>query len=340
MKKKLTLKQIARELEVSVSTVSKALRNSKEISKDTRDKIQAFAKLYNYKPNNIAVSLKNKRTKNIGVIIPEIVHYFFTTVISGIEHEANAKGYNVVVCLSDESFDREVINMEMLANGSIDGFIMSLSKETQAKKDFHHLKEVIDQGMPLVMFDRVVEDIQCDKVIIDDRQGAYEAVNHLINTGCKKIALITTVDYISVGKLRTLGYEKALKNAGMAIDDNLILKIEDIENCNVTIQQFFDQTDFDGVFAVNELFAVTAMKIAQKKGMKIPDDASFIAFTDGILSKYATPTLTTVAQHGNEMGQVAARMLIDKLEEKVDEESYATAIIKSSLIERESTKKL
>ncbi|MGB7394627.1 MAG: LacI family DNA-binding transcriptional regulator, partial [Pricia sp.] len=146
MKRKITLKDIARELEVSISTVSKALKNSEEIGRDTKERVQAFAKLYNYRPNNIAVSLKNKRTKNIGVIIPDIVHHFFTTVFRGIEKYANKKGYNVIICVSDESFDREVINMEMLANGSIDGFIMSLSAETQRKKDFNHLREVTDQG--------------------------------------------------------------------------------------------------------------------------------------------------------------------------------------------------
>jgi LacI family transcriptional regulator len=191
MKRKVTLKQIAKELDVSISTVSKSLKDSPEISEDTRQKVQAFAKLYNYKPNLIALSLKNKKTKTIGIIIPEIVHHFFATVISGIEHIANEKGYNVIVCLSDESFDKEVINMEMLANGSIDGFIMSLSKETQQKKDFHHISEVINQGMPVVMFDRVANDILCDKVIIDDSLAAYEAVQYLLNNGFKKIGLIS-----------------------------------------------------------------------------------------------------------------------------------------------------
>ncbi|WP_340064529.1 LacI family DNA-binding transcriptional regulator [Ascidiimonas aurantiaca] len=340
MKRKITLKQIARELEVSVSTVSKALRNSKEISLDTRQKIQAFAKLYNYKPNNIAVSLKNKKTKNIGVIIPEIVHHFFTMVITGIEKVANAHGYNVIVCLSNESFDREVINMEMLANGSIDGFIMSLSKETQKNKDFHHLREVINQGMPLVMFDRVADEIYCDKVVIDDAHGAYLAVEHLLHTGRKRIALLTTVDYVSVGKLRTMGYRHALEDAGLPIDEDLILKIEDIENCSQIIGNLFDNHTFDSVFAVNELFAVTAMKEAQKRGHAIPEDISFVGFTDGILSKYSTPTLTTVVQHGVEMGETAARMLIEKLEDEEDEELYRTEVIKTSLLERESTQKI
>ncbi|NER14650.1 substrate-binding domain-containing protein [Leptobacterium flavescens] len=340
MRRRITLKQIAKELDVSISTVSKALRESKEISQDTRDKVQAFAKLYNYKPNNIAVSLKNKHTKNIGVIIPEIVHHFFTTVISGIEKVANSKGYNVIVCLSNESFDKEVINMETLANGSIDGFIMSISKETQKKKDFHHLREVVNQGMPLVMFDRVSDEIYCDKVIVDDARGAYQAVEHLIHTGCKRIALITTVDYVSVGKLRTLGYKNALLDNEMGVDEDLIIKIEDIENCDKEIEKLFDLDNFDGVFAVNELFALTAMKIAQERGYRIPEDISFIGFTDGILSKHASPTLTTLAQHGIEMGEIAADMLIEKIEEEEEDESFRTEIIRTSLIQRDSTRKI
>ena len=198
MKRKVTLKQIARELDVSISTVSKALKNSKEISEDTRQKVQAFAKLYNYRPNNIALSLKNRQTKTIGVIIPEIVHHFFSKVIRGIELVANKRGYNVIVGLSNESFDKEVINMEMLANGSIDGFILSISKETLLQQDYHHFIETINQGMPIVMFDRIVNEVNCDKVIVDDLKGSKKAVNKLISSGCKHIAIITTRDYVSV----------------------------------------------------------------------------------------------------------------------------------------------
>ena len=263
MKRKVTLKQIARELDVSISTVSKSLRDSTEISEDTRQKVQAFAKLYNYKPNNIALSLKNRKSKTICIIIPEIIHHFFATVISGVEHIANKKGYNVIVCLSDESFDKEVINMEMLANGSIDGFIMSLSKETQQKRDFHHITEVINQGMPVVMFDRVTNDILCDKVIIDDNLAAFNATQFLIDKGFKKIALITTVDYVSVGKLRTEGYTKALKNNDLLVDENLILKIEDTDNFECQIESLIANNELDAIFAVNEIFAVTAIKIAK-----------------------------------------------------------------------------
>ncbi|MFM9988455.1 LacI family DNA-binding transcriptional regulator [Flavobacterium sp.] len=337
MRKKVTLKQIAKELDVSISTVSKSLRDSAEISEDTRQKVQAFAKLYNYKPNLIALSLKNRKTKTIGIIIPEIVHHFFATVISGIEHLANEKGYNVIVCLSDESFDKEVINMEMLANGSIDGFIMSLSKETQQKKDFHHILEATSQGMPVVMFDRVTNDIFCDKVIIDDKTAAQDAVNFLIYKGMRKIGLITTVDYVSVGKLRTEGYLHALQQNNIILDEKLILKIEDIDNCTSEIERFIKENEIDSVFAVNELFAVTAIKAINQIGKKVPEDISVIGFTDGIISKYSTPSITTVSQNGISMGQKAAKLLIDRLENDEEDEFYTTEIIETHLVEREST---
>lgn len=340
MRKKVTLKQIAKELDVSISTVSKSLKNSLEISEDTRQKVQAFAKLYNYKPNNIALSLKNKKTKTICIIIPEIIHHFFATVISGVESVANENGYNVLVCLSDESFDKEVINMEMLANGSIDGFIMSLSKETQQKKDFHHIVEVINQGMPVVMFDRVTNDILCDKVIIDDNLAAINATQFLIDKGFKKIALITTVDYVSVGKLRTEGYVKALKNNDIKVDENLILRIEDTENFEASIENLILNNSLDAIFAVNELFAVTAIKLARKHNIKVPEEISIIGFTDGIISKYSTPSISTVSQNGIKMGGKAAKMLIDRLESEEEEqqdEQYSTEVIETELIERDST---
>jgi LacI family transcriptional regulator len=331
MKRKVTLKQIAKELDVSISTVSKSLRNSHEIGEETRLKVQAFAKLYHYKPNNIALSLKNRKTKTIGIIIPEIVHYFFSTVINGIEHVANENGYSVVICL---------LNMEMLANGSIDGFIMSLSKETQYKGDFHHITEVINQGMPVVMFDRVTNDILCDKVIIDDQAAAYEAVQSLIDKGKKKIALVTTVDYVSVGKLRTDGYTKALLDNDIPFDKNLIIKIEDVDTCEITISKLLEDKAIDAVFAVNELFAVTIIKMANKMGLQVPNDLAVIAFTDGIISKYSTPTITTVSQNGKKMGAKAAKMLIKRLEAddyNEGEENYTTEVISTHLIEREST---
>ncbi len=346
MKRKVTLKQIAKELDVSVSTVSKALRNSKEISLDTRTKVQAFAKLYNYRPNNIALSLKNKRTKTIGVIIPEIVHHFFSKVISGIEKEANNRGYNVIIGLSNESFDKEVINIEMLANGSIDGFILSVAKETLLLQDYHHFYETINQGMPIVMFDRVVNEIACDKVVVDDKLGSKKAVAKLIDSGCKNIALITTKDYVNVGKLRTQGYLEALEEHKIEPKASLIIKVEENKDKEVEIETLEKEIsallekekDIDGIFAVNELYAISAMKIAIHKGYKIPDEMSIVAFTDGVLSKHSIPSLSTISQHAEEMGAKSATMLIDKLEELVDEEKYQTEVINTTLIERDTTR--
>ncbi len=338
MAQKITLKKIAQDLQVSISTVSKALRDSHEISLETRVKIKDYAKKYNYKPNNIALSLKNQKTKKIGIIIPEIVHHFFATVISGIEKVANEKGYQVIICLSGESFAKEVVNMDMLANGSIDGFIMSLSKETMEKQDFHHLREVLNQGMPIVMFDRVVEGIACDKIIIDDIAASYSAAEFLMRKGRKNLAIISTVDYVNVGRLRTQGFKDAVVGRGLEFKESSVLKIEDAENCTTEIENFLKQDSYDGIVAVNELFAVTASKALKKMGRKIPEDVALIAFTDGMLSKYASPTLTTIGQKGEDMGGLAAAKLIERLESKQDiEESYETVIVKTSLIEREST---
>jgi len=337
LKKQITLKDIARELEVSISTVSKSLKDSEEIGRDTKEKIQAFAKLYNYRPNNIALSLKNKRTRNIGVIIPNIVHYFFSTVVRGIENFANAKGYNVIVCVSDESFDKEVINMEMLANGSIDGFIMSLASETQSKNDFDHIREVMDQGIPMVFFDRITDEIDCDKVVVNDREGAYQAVKKFIDSGRRNIALITSENFLNVSNDRAQGYFQALRDNGMEVLENLVLKLPYVDIDENIVEKFFSQGKIDAVLCVNEVFAVQCMRLVQKMGMKVPQDISFIGFTDGLLSKYATPSLTTIDQHGEEMGGTAAKMVIEKIENETGEETFRTEILKTTLVEREST---
>jgi LacI family transcriptional regulator len=217
---------------------------------------------------------------------------------------------------------------------------MSLSKETQAKKDFHHISEVINQGMPVVMFDRVTNDILCDKVIIDDSLAAFNAVQSLINKGYKKIALITTVDYVSVGKLRTEGYLQALRNNDIEVDPSLMIKIEDIDHCSDQIQELIAKQAIDAVFAVNELFAVTAIKAAKHLQIQIPQDLAIIGFTDGIISKYSSPSITTVSQNGIKMGGKAATMLIDRLEANDEEESYKTEVIETELVSRESTPEL
>ncbi|MBF0597550.1 LacI family DNA-binding transcriptional regulator [Faecalibacter rhinopitheci] len=337
MKKNLTLKQIAKELEVSVSTVSKALKNSEEISESTRQKIQAFAKLYNYKPNNIALSLKNRKTKTIAVIIPEIVHHFFAMVISGIESVANKSGYNVIICISNESYEREVINIEMLASGSIDGFIISLAKESQEKKDYHHIKEVINQGMPVVMFDRVTREVYTDKVIIDDVLATQEAIQFLLSKQRKDIAFITTPDYISVGRLRTEGYTKMLLQNDIEINEDLIVRIANEEELITQLEHLFDTQKFNALVAVNELYAVAALKIALKRGIKVPDELNIIGFTDGIISQHSTPAISTIKQNAFKMGEISAKLLINKLEEENEHEHYITEVIGTELLHRETT---
>ena len=347
MKPKMTLKRMAKELDVSISTVSKALHNDKNISQETRDKVQAFAKFYNYRPNSIALSLKQKKTRTIGLIIPEIVHHFFAKVMSGIEEVVNERGYNLIIGVSNESFDKEVINMEILINSNIDGFIMSLSKETLRKGDYHHLNETISQGIPIVLFDRVVDEIPCDRVIVDDQLGAYNAVTHLLETGCKNIMLITTEDYITIGRLRTEGYLEALRDHNIPIREELIHKTDDLgdedqEQANLE-QAVNDRLDahpeIDAIFAVNEIYAITALNTVRKRGIEVPEKFSVISFSDGLLSRHARPALTTISQHGQEMGKETAQLLIEKLEnEDHSPESRETKVIKTSLVERDTTK--
>ncbi len=341
MKSKITLKKIAKEFDVSISTVSKALKGSHEISKEVREKIKAFAAYYNYKPNSLALNLRNQKTKTIGLIIPEIVHHFFTKVISGIEHVANERGYNVMICLSNESYEKEILNMDMLANGIVDGIIVSVAKETEEKETYNHFKELINNGIPLVLFDMVIEEINCNKVITDDIGGGYLACNHLINMGCKRIAILTTPDHISVGIKRKKGYLKALHENNYPIDEDLILKIDEKNSIEDQINNLFELTNPpDGIFGVNEIYAATAIKIAHKKGLEIPDDIAIIGFTNGLISNFTTPPLTTVAQHGSTMGERALELLLDEIEYQDTDYKYKTEVIKTDLIMRNSTKKI
>ena len=341
MKAKATLKQIAKELNVSVSTVSKALNDSPEISEITKIRIKEYAKLKNYKPNVIGLNLKNRKTKTIGVIIPNILNSFFAKVFSGIEKVADEKGYNVITCISNESIEKEINTLEMLSNGTIDGFILSVSEEAQKLQEFNHFKEIINEGTPIVMFDRIADEVECDKVIVDDFDSALNATQHLINIGCKNIALFSSVDNLSVGKLRVEGYLKALENNKISINPNLILRAESEEHLKEKIERVFDTNKIDGIFALDENDSVLALRIGLKKGYNIPKDISIIGFADGILaSRRLSPSLTTVSQHGPEIGEAAAKLLIERLESKEEENPYKTTVIKTELRERESTMKL
>ncbi|KFF15226.1 LacI family DNA-binding transcriptional regulator [Flavobacterium hydatis] len=341
MKAKATLKQIAKELNVSVSTVSKALNDSPEISEQTKIKIKEYAKLKNYKPNVIGLNLKNRKTKTIGVIIPNILNSFFAKVFSGIEKIADKKGYNVITCISNESLEKEIHTLEMLSNGTIDGFILSVSEEAQKLQEYNHFKEIINDGTPIVMFDRIAEGVECDKVIVDDFDSALNSTQHLINLGCKNIALISSVDNLSVGKLRADGYLKALNDNNIPVNENIILRTDSEEDMKSKIDAIFEHK-IDAIFALDENDSVAALRVSLKKGYRVPEDISIIGFADGILaSRRLSPSLTTISQHGIEIGEVAAKRLISRLEEKEGESSdYETIVIKTKLKERESSRKV
>lgn len=339
MKKKITLKKIASEFGVSISTVSKALKDSPEISAEVRERIQAFANYYHYKPNNLALNLRNQKTKTVGIIIPEIVHHFFTRVIMGIEKLANQKGYNVMICLSNESYEKEVLNLEMLANGVVDGIIASIAKETEEKDDYHHFHELINNGIPLVLFDRVVDELPCSKVIADDIGGAKLATEFLIKEGNKRIALVTTPDYVTVGALRKQGYKQALEESGIAYDDDLVIRIDESKSIKKQLHRLFkDTTPPDAIFAVNEIYAATSMKVARSFGFTIPMDISVIGFTDGLISSFASPSLTTVAQHGRHMGEKALELLLDEIDYQESDYQHKNITIQTDLKIRNSTK--
>ena len=265
---------------------------------------------------------------------------FFAKVFSGIEKVADAKGYNVIMCISNESLEKEVRIIDMLSNGTIDGFILSISEEAQKLKEYNHLKDVINEGTPIVMFDRIVDEVACDKVIVDDFDSALNATQHLINTGCKNIALFSSVDNLSVGKLRAEGYLQALKNNNIIINPNLIIRTDSESDLKNKIETVFDTNKIDGIFAVVENDSVAALRISQKKGYKVPEEVSIIGFADGILaSRRLSPSLSTLSQYGVEIGEAAAKLMIDRLESKEENLPYETVIIKTELRERESTRR-
>jgi LacI family transcriptional regulator len=339
--KRLTIKDIAKEFNVSISTVSKALNNSYEISISTKEKIQKFAKENNYKPNFNALSLKNRQTKTIGIIIPNMLNYFFAQVFKGIEKVANDRGYKIISCISNESYSKEVETIEMLSNGIIDGFILSLAEETILKNDFAHLQEMINNDTPIVMFDRVADDIDCDKVITDDFIGTVNTVNHLVKTGSKNIAFISTISKLKIGEKRKHGYLKGLEENNITVNRNLIIDIleDDYKEYENILTPIFDNNTIDAVIATDESSAIAAMKVAIKKGFKVPQNFSVISFSNGILARHSSPKMTTVSQHGEIMGATAAEILINKLDKKITPEKPKTVVIKTNLVERNSTKK-
>lgn len=338
MKQRITLKHIANTFNVSIATVSKALNDSEEISTTTKAKIKKYAKANNYKPNNIALSLLNKKTKTIGVIIPNIMNSFFTKVFVGIEKAATEHGYNIISCITNESYEKEVKTLELLKNGTLDGFIISMSEETEINQNFNHFKNSINQGVPIVLFDRITDKIECDKVVVDDEYATYNATKHLTNTGCKKIAFISSIPNLSVSKLRLSGYKKAIKELGYSLEDSLIVTIFNKQEFSNKVEQLLIDKEIDALMCVDESSALKALRLVKKIGYRVPDQMSIVCFSNGKLPRYVSPTLTTISQHGRLVGEKVARTLINRLEN--EELPYSTTIIETNLIERETTKQL
>lgn len=334
---KITIKQIANELGVSVSTVSKALNNSPEVNSQTKEKIQAFARQNHYRPNLNARRLQGKRTRTLGVVIPEVKHDFFSSVLSGIEFAATEQNYSIVVCLSNETLSTENKALQTLMELDVDGILISLSKETQLKGDFQQLRHCINLGKPMVLFDRITEDIVCDKVVADDVQAAYQATTHLIQTGCHRIALLTVPNYISVANLREKGYKNALIDAGLTPLPELIRVVEDLSS-ETEIFDLFLKEDFDAVLCTNEVLAIKALHHAQHLQIEIPQRLSIIGIADGFLTQNAFPKLTAIDQHGEKIGKRSVALLINRLENNHSDD-FHTEIIKTKLIERDTTRK-
>ena len=333
----ITIKDIARILNISPSTVSRALKDHPDINTDTKKAVNELADKLKYRPNAVALSLKNSRSYTIGVIIPEIVHYFFSSVISGIEDVASQKGFTVIICQSNESYAREVANARTLLSHRVDGVLVSVSKETHV---FDHLVELQEGGIPIVFFDRIAPEIDADQVIIDDLEASYKATRHLIEVGRKRIAHFAGPQNLIIGRDRLQGYLNALTEAGLPIDNRLIIEADTYEKARNAVMGIIESNNIpDGIFAVNDMTAIGAMQTIQKKGYKIPDDISIVGFSDGRFSGITDPNLTSVDQHGYEMGATAAEMLFHRI--LSSETTYVPEIkvLKADLIIRGSSVK-
>lgn len=337
MTTQVTIKDIAKILGISVSTVSRALKDHPDINADTKREVQELAKRLNYSPNTIALSLRNRKSFSIGIIIPEIVHHFFSSVISGIEQVANQNGYNIIIMQSNESYEREVSIAQTAMNTRIDGVLISMSKTTH---EYKHFQELQKAGIPIVFFDRICGAIDTDRVVVDDFQGAYSAVEHLISTGCKRIAHLSAPQHLQIAQKRQLGYVQALKDHHLPVEEELIIACDNQVDAKIIGKQLMEMKNRpDGIFAVNDMTAAGAMYAVKRAGFRVPEDVAVCGFTDGQISTLTDPTLTTVSQHGEEMGRVAAELLLKRV--KAEDRSYPTQtkVLKTNLIIRDSTRR-
>tara|TARA_R110000744_G_scaffold27975_7_gene67851 strand:- start:1035 stop:2051 length:1017 start_codon:yes stop_codon:yes gene_type:complete len=336
--KKVTLKDIAGHFNVSISTVSKAVNDSHEISAELKLKIQEYAKEKHYKPNRLALNLLNRSTNTIGVVVPNILNYFFVQVLYGIEKVANENEYNIISCISDESSSKESKTLEFFDSGTVDGLIISLAEETQNDNKHEALKDIINNDIPVVLFDRVTDAIECDKVVVDDFEAGYKTTKHLINIGCSNISVVNPTGSSSVGKLRLLGYKKALEEFEIPYDSKLIINLSTKDDLDMLMSFLLNYKTIGGIIGLDEITAVKVLEVVKARGYNVPNDISIIGFTNGQLSKYVTPSLTMVSQHGKYIGELTAKLLINRI--KTPGLPYETKTVKTSLLVRDSTKKL
>ena len=332
----LTMKDIARELGVSVSTVSRALKDSPLISPDQCRRIQAYAREHNFLPNELAGSLRRSQLsppKLIGVIIPQIAHYYFSTILSGIEEQASLRGYRIIVAQSDERFEREEHICQTFLGLRVCGVIVSQAKDTT---HYEHFLQLMNAGMPLVFYDRICTGLNTSRVVVDDYMGAYNAVSHLLQTGCRRIAFYGSDMRLEISKNR---YSDALLKAGIHPDETLFLECDNRTDAEILTPALLTRDDRpDAAFAVNDDTAIGVLYTAKRMGLRVPEDFSVCGFTNGERAIACEPTLTTVEQRGKQVGKEAVDILLDKVEGYSPLEKVEKRVVKTRLIVRGTTR--
>ena len=335
----LTMKDIAREFGISVATVSRALKDSSRISAERRAAIQQYAREHNFTPNVIAESLRNSKVKPqklIGVIVPNFVHYYFASVLSGIEEEATAQGYRLLVATSQENYEREVRICQSFFENKVCGVIVSQAKDTQK---YDHFQRLIDAGVPLVFYDRICTGVNASRVVVDDYMGAFNAVTHLIETGCHRIAFYGSAPTLEISKNRFNGYKDALLKHGLAFDETLTCICDNRADAESVTPEMLKRDDRpDGFFAINDDTAIGIMYTAKRMGLKIPDDVSVCGFTNGYRAIACDPMLTTVEQRGVKVGEEAADILIGHVEGIIPLDKAERRIVRTRLVIRGTTR--
>ena len=334
----ITLKNLAEQLNVSVSTVSKALSDSDEISKDTIIRVKKLAEELNYRPNRVALSLKQNETKTIGVIIPNILNRFFAMALYGIQNEATKLGYSIITCVTNEQLHKEQESISLLSNGSVDGFILAVSEETLVSNKTKHIQNIIYNDIPMVMFDRNLSNIDCLKVIIDDFKTAFDVTNMLINSGRNHFAFISTIEDLNVGVLRRKGFENAILKAKNLELESFNLFIEKEEDYQEQIKNLLIKNpNINAVIAADNVTGTIAVNIANSMGYDIPNELSIIGFTDEVVSNLSVPKLSYINQNAETIGQNALRLIIDCLKNKHSKKAISTLKISTEVVHKETT---